>query len=235
MAVAAIFDLDDTILDGSSGRMFLRYLQEEGLAEKYIRRRDMARFMGGYFLSRVGLVDVTRLLDHMARLLAGTELDEMWRLARHWYSTMLAPAISRPAVAQLDWHRSQGHIPLICSGSSQFAVLQVAAELGVDHTIFTEWESQAGYMTGTLRKPIVYGQGKVFWATQWAKKHQVDLSASYFYSDHISDEPLLNKVAHPVAVNPDKKLTQLALRRGWPIERWSAKESAKESAKGRSR
>ncbi len=105
----------------------------------------------------------------------------------------------------MAWHRGQGHIPLICSGSSQFAVLQVADELQIQHTIYTEWEAQDGYLTGTLRHPLVYGTGKVFWAQAWADANQIDLAGSYFYSDHISDLPLMDLVAHPVAINPDKK------------------------------
>ncbi len=220
MPIAAIFDLDDTLLDGSSGRMFLAYMRQEGLAERYIRRRDMARFGGEYLLHKLGLVDATRLLNHMARLLKGLDMDEMWRLARHWYAEMVAPVLSQPALAQLAWHRSQGHIPLICSGSSQFAVLQVAAQLDISHAIFTEWQAADGVLSGTLRQPLVYGAGKVFWTQRWAKEFGIDLAASYFYSDHISDLPLMEVVAHPVAINPDKQLARLAAQRGWPVEQW---------------
>jgi len=220
MQIAAIFDLDDTLLDGSSGQMFLRYMRQEGLVERYIRRRDMARFMGEFILHRVGLVDATRLLDHMALLLKGVRLDEMWQHARHWYTEMVAPTLSRQALERLAWHRDQGHVPLICSGSSQFAVLQVAAQLDIPHTIYTEWQAADGLLTGTLRQPIVYGAGKVFWAKQWAAANGIDLAGSYFYSDHVSDLPLMEAVAFPAAVNPDKKLAQLAARRGWPILAW---------------
>jgi HAD superfamily hydrolase (TIGR01490 family) len=220
MPIAAIFDLDDTLLDGSSGRMFLEYMRQEGLAERYIRRRDMARFGGEYLLHKLGLVDATRLLNHMARLLKGLDMDEMWRLARSWYTDMLAPTISQLALERLAWHRSQGHTLLICSGSSQFAVLQVAAQLNISHTIYTEWQGADGVLKGTLRQPLVYGAGKVYWAERWAKENGIDLAESYFYSDHISDLPLMEIVAHPVAINPDKRLARLATRRGWPVYHW---------------
>ena len=220
MPIAAIFDLDDTLLDGSSGRMFLGYMRQEGLTERYIRRRDMARFGGEYLLHKLGLVDATRLLNHMARLLKGLDMDEMWRLGRAWYAEMVAPTISQSALERLAWHRSQGHVPLICSGSSQFAVLQVAAQLDIPHTIYTEWQAVDGALSGTLRQPLVYGAGKVFWAKRWAEEQGIDLAGSYFYSDNISDLPLMEAVAHPVAINPDKNLAQFAARRGWPIHDW---------------
>jgi len=220
MPIAAIFDLDDTLLDGSSGRMFLRYMREKELVARYIRRRDMLRFGAEVLLHKAGLVDATRLLNHMARLLKGVDLEEMWRLGRDWYTDMVAPAISQPALECLAWHRSQGHVPLICSGSSQFAVLQVAAQLEIPHAIFTEWQAADGVLTGALRQPLVYGPGKVYWANRWAEEQGIDLAASYFYSDHVSDLPLMEAVAHPAAVNPDKKLARLAVQRGWPVLQW---------------
>lgn len=220
MSIAAIFDLDDTLLDGSSGRMLLRYMREKKLTTRYIRRRDMLGFGAELLLHRTGLADATRLFNHMARLLKGMDLEEMWRLGRDWYTDMVAPAISQPALERLAWHRSQGHVPLICSGSSQFVVLQVAAQLEIPHTIFTEWQAADGVLSGSLRQPLVYGTGKVYWAKRWAAAQGIDLAASYFYSDHVSDLPLLQAVAHPVAVNPDKKLAKLAAQRGWPIYQW---------------
>ena len=228
MTIAAIFDLDDTLLDGSSGRMFLTYMRQEGLVERYIRRRDMVGFGAAYLLHKVGLMDATHLLNHMARLLKGIDMEEMWRLAHHWYAEMVAPMLSQSALAQLAWHRSQGHIPLICSGSSQFAVLQVAAQLDISHTLYTEWQAADGVLTGYLRQPLVYGAGKVYWTQRWAEAYGIDLAASYFYSDHVSDLPLMEAVAHPVAVNPDKQLARLAARRGWPVHQWRNGEAANE-------
>jgi phosphoserine phosphatase len=66
-------------------------------------------------------------------------------------------------------------------------------------------------------EPACYGEGKVVWAERFAAEFGVDLPASYCYTDSISDLPLLERVAHPVAVNPDRKLKGMAQRRGWPI------------------
>jgi phosphoserine phosphatase len=65
---------------------------------------------------------------------------------------------------------------------------------------------------------VCYGQGKVVWAERFAAEHDVDLAASYFYTDSISDLPLLERVGHPVVVNPDLRLRRLARKRGWPLE-----------------
>jgi phosphoserine phosphatase len=73
-------------------------------------------------------------------------------------------------------------------------------------------------LTGQVVPPVCYGTGKVVWAERFAEEHGVDLSASYFYTDSITDLPLLERVAHPVAVNPDPRLRRLAQKRGWPVE-----------------
>jgi phosphoserine phosphatase len=66
--------------------------------------------------------------------------------------------------------------------------------------------------------PVCYGQGKVVWAERFAAEWDVDLAASYFYTDSISDLPLLERVGHPIAVNPDTRLRRLARARRWPVE-----------------
>ncbi|MGD8627079.1 MAG: haloacid dehalogenase-like hydrolase, partial [Anaerolineae bacterium] len=80
--------------------------------------------------------------------------------------------------------------------------------------------SADGRLTGEIEPPPCYGQGKVVWAERFAREHAVDLSASYFYTDSISDLPLLERVGQPVAVNPDPRLRRLARARGWQITRF---------------
>jgi phosphoserine phosphatase len=67
---------------------------------------------------------------------------------------------------------------------------------------------------------VCYGQGKVVWAQRFAAEHDVNLATSYFYTDSISDLPLLEQVGHPVAVNPDIRLNRLARKRDWPVEKF---------------
>jgi phosphoserine phosphatase len=84
----------------------------------------------------------------------------------------------------------------------------------------TRLEAQDGRLTGRVVPPVCVGTGKIVWAERFAAEHDVDLSASFFYTDSISDLPLLERVGHPVAVNPDPRLRRLAAARGWPVERF---------------
>ena len=95
----------------------------------------------------------------------------------------------------------------------------MAAYLGFPgQFVCTHLVSEDGRLTGEVMPPVCYGPGKVVWGERFAAEHGVDLSASYFYTDSISDLPLLERVGQPVAVNPDPRLRRLARKRGWPIE-----------------
>ncbi|CAN5736197.1 hypothetical protein BH10CHL1_BH10CHL1_14140 [soil metagenome] len=219
--IAAIFDLDDTLLNESSGRLLFRYLRRSGQFSRYFRLRHSWILAGAFLNYRIGgRQDMTQLMGRSARIARGIALDEFWQLTQNWFDEMVVDHISPSGIAQLAWHRAQGHIPVICSASSQFSVQPVAQHLGIEHRVFTDWLSEDGYLTGEIRRPIAYGAGKVYWMEQWAATHNVSLAQSYFYTDHISDLPLLDVVGHPVAVNPEPQLAQLATGRGWPIVDW---------------
>ncbi len=218
--IAAIFDMDDTLLNGSSGRMLFNWLREKQMLNRYFRRRDIPQVILAALLYKLHLLDPTWLILRMGRSAAGTDAGEMWAISRRWFREMLVPAINPEGVKRLKWHRAQGHLPVICSGSSQFAVDLMAQHLGIQQTICTEWLIADGRLTGELRQPLVYGEGKVYWMERWAEANRVDLASSYFYTDHISDRPLLERVAHPVAVNPDPKLARFAQSRNWEIVAW---------------
>lgn len=218
--VAAIFDMDDTLLVGSSGRMLFTWLREKGMLNRYFRRRDIPQVALAAVLYKLHLLDPSWFLLRMGRAAAGADAAEMWTVSRRWFREMLVPAINPKGVKRLKWHTAQGHLPVICSGSSQFAVELVAQHLSIKQSVCTEWLIENGKLTGELRQPLAIGQGKVHWMERWAGENGVDLSRSYFYTDHISDRPLLERVAHPVAVNPDPKLARLAARRGWDVLTW---------------
>jgi putative phosphoserine phosphatase / 1-acylglycerol-3-phosphate O-acyltransferase len=218
--VAAIFDMDYTLLKDSSGRTFIEYLYRTGQFYNYFRRRDLLTFTGAGLLYKLGLLDPTWLLVAAGRASAGRCVNNLWDLSRKWFTEKVVHLISEAGQERLKWHRDQGHIPVICSGSSQFAVHLLAEYLEIEEWICTEWLIQDGLMTGELRQPLTYGAGKVYWMEHWANHSGVDLGASYFYTDHISDRPLLERVAHPVAVNPDRRLARIARQRTWEVMYW---------------
>jgi HAD superfamily hydrolase (TIGR01490 family) len=213
-SIAAFFDLDYTILTASSGRLFVRYLRQTRLLS---RRKEVAiwAWSGLYLL---GLMDYPRLIARLTTDIAGQQEAAMWRLCWRWFDEMVVAYISEDAKRKISWHRAAGHQVVIVTGSTPYAAGPVAAHLGVEnHVLATRLEVEDGHFTGRLVEPACYGKGKVYWAERYAAEHAVDLSCSYFYTDSVSDLPLLERVGHPVAVNPDWRLRRIARARGWPI------------------
>lgn len=220
MTIAAIFDLDNTLVVGSTGSSVVRYMWQHGLLTRYVPPLHIARLLLATAGYRFGLVDVTRFMQYSTAAVKGIPLDEMWALVDEWFAAEVQNDIAPGARKRLQWHREQGHRIVICTASGQFSVLPVARYLNVEDTVYTPWEEENGKMAGTVRLPINYAAGKVYWLRQWAEQYGVALERSYFYSDHESDLPLFDLVAHPTAVNPYPKLEKIARARGWPVERW---------------
>lgn len=215
-----IFDLDGTLLDDASGRLFTTYLRREGKLAQFIRRRDMPRLASMIAAYQVGLVSATRAAKFTASLVAGLHVDFFWQTVRSWFDEMLVHHITEGGKETVAWHRQQGHAMVVCSASAQFSVNPVADYLKIPHVICSEWLTAGGRLTGKIRLPIAYGEGKVHYVREWAESLDIDLGRSYFYTDHISDQPLLEAVGNPVAVSPDRYLRRLSQERGWRVDSW---------------
>jgi HAD superfamily hydrolase (TIGR01490 family) len=108
----------------------------------------------------------------------------------------------------------------IVTGATPYAAQPLARELGIDHVIATNLEVENGRFTGRVRHPMGYGPGKVVLSEKLAEEQGFSLDESTFYSDSITDLPLLERVRTPVAVNPDTRLKRHASKNGWRIETW---------------
>ncbi len=213
--IAALFDMDLTLLDRSSGQLYMRYLLRTG----QIRRRDAARAMWWGFLSRLGLLNMQNLIPRMTVDVAGHSEEELRTSSERWFEDDVAAHITERGRQRVAEHRSKGHVVAIVSASTQYAVGPMAQHLGIPgQYVCTHLEGCYGHLTGRVVPPVCYGPGKIVWAERFADEYGVDLSASYFYTDSITDLPLLECVAQPVAVNPDPRLRRLAQKRGWPVE-----------------
>jgi HAD superfamily hydrolase (TIGR01490 family) len=213
--IAALFDMDKTLLDASSGILYARYLYRTG----QFGRRELARVLWWGALGRLGMLDVQKLVPQMLIDWAGDDEPALRALCDRWFELDVVPHITARGQEQVAWHRDQGHVVAIVSGSTQYAVRPLTVFLGIPgQYVCTQIESRDGRLTGRVVPPVCFGSGKVVWAERFAAEHDVDLGASYFYTDSISDLPLLERVGHPVAVNPDPRLRRLAVSRGWPVE-----------------
>ncbi len=216
MTVAAFFDMDRTILNDSSGRLYLRYLMQTG----HIGPREGLRIAWWLLWYMLGFIDFPQAMMRMLLMSSGEEEEPLREETDAWFAEWMAPHITEGAVQRIEEHRAQGHRLVVLSAATVYVVRPLAERLNIPDYLCTYLEVEHGRFTGRLVEPVCYGLGKVLLAERFAARHGLDLSQSYFYSDGHEDVPMLERVAHPVAVNPDRRLRRLAARRGWPIESW---------------
>lgn len=212
--VVAFFDMDRTILSDSSGILYMRYLWRH----KVLSPAAMVRAYWYAALYKLGALDYPSVAAKLASTAANSAEEETRALCQRWFDEMAVNYITEKAVQKMDRHRVRGHMVTIISASTPYVVGPVAAHLGVAEYLCTRLEVVNGKFTGKVLKPACYGSGKVHWAEEYARRHNADLARAFFYTDSHSDRALLEKVGHPIAVNPDSRLRTLAGQRGWPIE-----------------
>ncbi|MFI5026964.1 MAG: HAD family hydrolase, partial [Solirubrobacterales bacterium] len=117
--------------------------------------------------------------------------------------------------------QDDGRATFIVSAAGNDLVKALAAVLGMEGGIGTRWAIGAdGKYTGEMDGPFVYGEGKVEAMRRFAQRHEIDMEASYAYSDSVSDLPMLRSVGNAVVVNPDAELLEIARREGWQVMRF---------------
>jgi HAD superfamily hydrolase (TIGR01490 family) len=216
MSTVAFFDLDYTLLNTSSGFI---YLQE------IVKQRRAPLWAVGYIslAYRLKLLDFgqthARLMTYVGR--EGPAETAMFFEA--WVKRQLLPRLSPAGRAKIEWHQDQGHRVVLISASIEEIVRPIADHLGLGQDyLCTRLAVRDGRYTGEVEAPLCYGDGKVHWAKSWAAKHQLEFPATvgYFYTDSCSDLPLLQVATYPVAVNPSRKLAKIAATKNWKIERF---------------
>jgi len=211
--VAAFFDVDGTLLSCQSGTLYIGFLRRQGLMDV----SDQLRIYWAYLTYRLGVLNMRRLADVTSRWLEGREEREVIEHCREWYATEVSRYFRAFVLDRVREHRDAGHAVALLTGGTHYLNDLIAEELGLDHVLASELEVVEGRFTGKPQGPLCYGRGKLAYAERFAGKHGVSLENSYFYSDSITDLPMLARVGHPVAVCPDPRLRREARNRGWPI------------------
>jgi HAD superfamily hydrolase (TIGR01490 family) len=132
-------------------------------------------------------------------------------------ASKIEPSILPKAEELLARHRTKGDTLLIITATNRFITAPIAERLGVDHLIAVNPEVEQGRYTGRVSGTLSYREGKVTRLEQWLQEQDLSLEGAWFYSDSHNDLPLLEIVEHPVAVDPDDTLRNVAEERQWRI------------------
>lgn len=213
---AALFDMDRTLVRKDTATLYVRYMRRHGRASAL----DVARVAMWLAQYSVGAIDAPGIARKVARSLDGQSEADFRSLCDAWFASDVMPHVTDAGRAAVERHRREGDIVAIVTGATQFAALPLARELGIEHVVHTTLEVQNGVLTGRLVDPMCYGTGKITLTQKLAEQTGFAFEESVFYTDSITDRPLLEAVGERVIVNPDARLRRLATRRGWRIEHW---------------
>ena len=204
--VVAIFDVDQTLVQGYTERFFFRCLVRQGLL-------SVPRALA--YLGQAAWRPRARFQDKS--YLAGLPVEDVVSLARRCYREDIAPRVSPAALACVLEHQAQGHTIILLSGSLSLLLTPLQEELGADWLIATELQRQKGRFTGAIAGLHPRGPNKLRLLQELSRAHGFDLSQAYAYGDHIQDSYLFRSIGHPVAVNPSWALKREAHQHHWPI------------------
>jgi len=207
------FDMDKTLISGNSGVSFMRYSLRRGKTTRW----KVLKSMVDYVRYRYDLLNMEVAYRDSLRPLVGIREEELVQFCQEWFEDAVRPLIYSEARDSVRQHLGQGQRVAIISNAISYAVAPLAQYLGVQHVLATRLEVRQGVFTGDYIKPLCFRQGKVFWAEKLARELGTDVGQSTFYTDSITDLPLLERVQDPRVVNPDPRLRRLARQRGWAV------------------
>jgi HAD superfamily hydrolase (TIGR01490 family) len=215
---AAFFDLDRTLMAGSSGLYWARAARGAGL----LTRRRIARYGWENVKFRLrGSTDqaTDRVRREVGEMISGQRVLDLQRLAPKVLAGVL-PRLYPQMLEVAHAHQDAGRPVYICTAASQEMAEMLAHVLSFDGALGARSEVVDGYYTGRPAGPFTYREGKAVAMRELAAAVGIDLAASYAYSDSGSDLPMLRTVGHPVVVNPDAELRRVAREEGWEVMRF---------------
>lgn len=209
----AFVDVDGTLLAETTTYLFARIMRHRGL----IRRSFVLRAVYHGLQHKLGRLDYGRLVAFGLRSIATIPVVELERIAYENFKDYVKPRLYEGVVEHFATLRQAGTDVVLVSSSPGIVIEPLSIYLGCTDTITTPVRYDRGRLIGLGEGPACYGEGKLYWASQWADERGIDLADAAAYADNWSDRALLEKVGRAVAVHPHRKLKRLARRRGWTI------------------
>ena len=213
----ALFDLDNTLLNGDSDFEWAQYLISRGVLDREIYEARNQDFFDQY---KAGTLDIHEFLDFQLKPLSRHPRRELDAWHADFMASRILPIVTDKGRELVRRHIDEGALAAIVTATNSFVTAPIAREFGIAHLIATEPEQAGGEFSGSVKGLPCFREGKIARVNAWLAGlgHALrDFERSWFYSDSLNDLPLLGKVTDPVAVDPDATLEQHARQNGWPI------------------
>jgi len=217
--IGAFFDLDGTLVAGFSAVEFLR----DGLLSGRMGAGDFGQALATATRFQMGQISFSAFVAGTAGALAGSTEDDFREVGERIFRDRLAAAIYPESRALVEAHQRKGHTVCVVSAATPYQIEPLARDMGIEHILCTRLEVKKGVFTGEVLRPTVYGEGKADAARAFARRHKVRIKESWFYTDSDEDLPLLDIVGRPRPLNPNRRLREIAVKRGWPARRFHSR------------
>jgi putative phosphoserine phosphatase/1-acylglycerol-3-phosphate O-acyltransferase len=217
--IGAFFDLDRTLIARFSAVDFLF----DGLRSGLIGPRQLGDLVLTAMRFQRQQISFSAFVTGVSGMLRGLREEDFSATGARLFEEQLAGAVYPEARALVQAHQRKGHTVAIVSAATRYQVEPLARDLGIAHVLCTQLEVKHGAFTGDVVRPTCYGEGKALFARRLARRHRVRLKQSYFYTDSDEDLPLLELVGKPRPLNPNRRLTEIATARGWPLRRFHSR------------
>ena len=212
-----LFDLDNTLLAGDSDYEWGQFLIARGVVDRAHYETRNRAFYEDY---KAGQLDIYAFLAFALRPLATHPRAQLDAWHSEYMATHVQPMITQAARDLVKRHLDEADLVAVITATNSFVTAPIAREFGIPHLIATEPEIVNGEFTGEVAGTPCFREGKITRLEQFLHLQgtRLDcLTSSRFYSDSLNDLPLLEKIRHPVAVDPDPTLLAHATAHGWPV------------------
>ena len=212
-----LFDLDNTLLAGDSDFEWAQFLIEQGVLDREVYEARNQAFYDQY---KAGTLDIHEFLDFQLKPLARHARSQLDAWHHDFMQRKILPIVTVKGRELVNQYLREADLVAIVTATNSFVTRPIAQEFGVEHLIATEPEQANGEFTGNISGTPSFREGKIARLDAWLAGRGIqwnDVTESRFYSDSLNDLPLLERVSHPVAVDPDPTLKAHAERHGWPI------------------
>ena len=213
----ALFDLDNTLLAGDSDFEWAQFLIGCGVLDREVHEARNLEFYEHY---KAGTLDIHAFLDFQLKPLGRHPRAQLEAWHREYMSQRIRPMITAKARTLVKKHQAEADLVAIITATNRFVTAPIAREFGIENLIATEVEEIDGCFSGRGAGIPCFKEHKITRLEMWLAERRLlweDITESWFYSDSLNDLPLLARVTHPVAVDPDATLRAHAAAAGWPV------------------
>ncbi len=213
----ALFDLDNTLLNGDSDFEWSQFLIRIGVLDAELFAAQNLKFYEQY---KAGTLDIHAFLDFQLKPLSRHPRRTLDTWHQQFMAESIMPMVTQASRELVAKHQAAKDVCIIITATNSFVTAPIAKEFGIENLIATEPEQKNGEFTGAVAGVPSFKAGKITRLNQWLGERGWTLDRftdSTFYSDSHNDLPLMKIVQHPVAANPDDTLRMYAEQHGWPI------------------